>query len=188
MPSNFNAPPPPSPVGLNSSLIIGMGAFLIILGCLAAFDAVTTTLASMVILGVLLIVAGVVQVLQSFAHRGFSGSSHWFSALVGALYIIGGILLIEEPASGSIFLTVVLAGCMIFAGISRAAWASSHRLGNNRWGVLAVSGLFTLAIGILLYLTLPWSGLWLIGMFIAVELVMAGVATLMFGLALRETR
>ncbi|KXV00803.1 MAG: DUF308 domain-containing protein [Gluconobacter potus] len=185
MSDSFNTIRFPSPQGLKPGWFIGFGAFLIILGILAALDTVATTLTSMVILGVLMIIGGVAQVMQSFAHRGLPVPNQWLSGLIGGLYIFGGLLLIEEPATGSIFLTAILAGCLIFAGLARTFWAGGHR--NNRsWLALAISGLVTLIIGIMLYMTLPWSGLWLIGMFIAVELLMAGVATVLFGLSLRS--
>ncbi|GBQ89127.1 HdeD family acid-resistance protein [Gluconobacter albidus] len=174
-----------NPQGLKPGWFIGFGAFLIVLGILAALDTIATTLASMVILGALMIVGGVAQIMQSFAHRGLPVPNQWLSGLIGGLYILGGILLIEEPATGSIFITAILAGCLIFAGLARTFWAGGHR--NNRsWIMLAFSGLITLLVGILLYMTLPWSGLWLIGMFIAVELLMAGFSTALFGLSLRN--
>jgi uncharacterized membrane protein HdeD (DUF308 family) len=43
-------------------------------------------------------------------------------------------------------------------------------------------------VGLALYLTLPWSGLWLIGTFVAVELIVSGVSWVQFGLALRATQ
>jgi uncharacterized membrane protein HdeD (DUF308 family) len=39
----------------------------------------------------------------------------------------------------------------------------------------------------LLYLMLPWSGLWVVGTLIAVELIFHGVSLVQFGLALRRT-
>ena len=48
------------------------------------------------------------------------------------------------------------------------------------------SGLITLLIGLLVYATLPWSGLWVIGTLIAVELVIHGITWVQFGLMLRR--
>ena len=43
-----------------------------------------------------------------------------------------------------------------------------------------------LVVGVMLYATLPWSGLWVVGTLIAVELIVQGVSWLQFGLALRR--
>ncbi|WP_040509706.1 HdeD family acid-resistance protein [Gluconobacter morbifer] len=171
---------------LKPGWFIGIGAFFIVLGILAALDTVSTTLASMVILGTLMIIGGIAQVIQSFAHNGLVPvRNQWLSALIGALYIVGGLLMIEEPATGSVFVTAILAGCLIFAGLARTFWAADHRTVSG-WGLLTISGIFTLIVGIGLYMTLPWSALWLIGMLIAFELLMVGVATLLFGISLRD--
>jgi uncharacterized membrane protein HdeD (DUF308 family) len=49
-----------------------------------------------------------------------------------------------------------------------------------------ISGLVSVVIGILLYGSLPWSGLWVLGTLIGVELLVQGVTWLMFGMALRR--
>ena len=46
---------------------------------------------------------------------------------------------------------------------------------------------FSLLVGIMLYMMLPWSGLWVVGTLIAVELIMHGVSWIQFGLSLRKT-
>jgi uncharacterized membrane protein HdeD (DUF308 family) len=55
------------------------------------------------------------------------------------------------------------------------------------WIMMFVSGLISLLVGVMLYLTLPWSGLWVVGTLIAVELIVHGVSWLQFGLTLRRT-
>ena len=39
---------------------------------------------------------------------------------------------------------------------------------------MALSGLISIVIGILLYASLPWSGLWVLGTLIGVELLVQG--------------
>ncbi|WP_367160857.1 HdeD family acid-resistance protein [Kozakia baliensis] len=182
---NFNSLDPRRNPGLKPSWFIGVGAFFVALGVLAFLDTVLTTLASMVVIGVLLFMAGVAQLAQSFAHRGVPTSTQWLSALIGVLYILGGLLLIDEPVTGSIFLTAFLAGCLIFTGVARFVWAAGHRTIGNWWGFL-LSGVVALLTGILVYATLPWSGLWLIGTFIAIELIIGGVSAIMFGVSLNK--
>lgn len=183
LPSGFpGGGPMPS---LRPETFIAIGVVLVVLGVLAWIDAVMATLASVVVLGVLLVVAGIAQLAQVFAHRRVAVQNQWLAALGGLLYILGGLLMIEEPATGSVFLTAFLAGCLIFAGIARAVWISGHRTVGNWWSIL-LSAIITLLVGILIWATLPWSGLFLIGTLIAIELIIAGVSAVMFGLALRK--
>ena len=51
---------------------------------------------------------------------------------------------------------------------------------------MALSGLISAVIGALLYASLPWSGLWVLGTLIGIELVVQGVTWMTFGIALRR--
>jgi uncharacterized membrane protein HdeD (DUF308 family) len=67
----------------------------------------------------------------------------------------------------------------------RVAIALRHReLGG--WWLILLGGLVSLVVGVLLFMQLPWSGLWVLGTLIAVELLMMGVTWLQFGFALRR--
>ena len=169
---------------------IALGIVSVLLGVLAWADVIVTTLASTVLIGLLLIAAGIVQLVHAAAHRGGDGPLHrrtgtWLPALIGVLYVLGGVSIIREPLTGSLLLTAFLAGCLIFAGLARAVWAGGHRQLAGWWSLL-LSGLVALAVGILIYVSLPWSGLWLLGTVVAVELIVGGIAALGFGLSLRR--
>ena len=168
-----------------SGWFIALGIVFILLGVLAWLDVVATTIASTVIIGVLLIVAGGVHLAHAFAHREIPTAGRWFSALIGLLYILGGIAIIAEPVAGSLLLTAFLAACLIVVGIARVIWAGGHRRLRGWWGLL-LSGAVTLLVGVLIYLSLPWSGLWALGTLVAVELVIGGISALSFGLSLRR--
>ncbi len=187
MSGSFQAFRTPMAIGASprSGWFIALGILFILLGVLAWVDVVATTLASTVVIGLMLIVAGVVQVAHAVAHRGVTASAAIVSGLIGVLYVLGGVTIIAEPVAGSVLLTAVLAFCLVFAGIFRMAWAAGHRrLGS--WWVLLLSGLVALVVGVLIYLSLPWSGLWVLGTLVAIELVVGGVSALMFGLSLRR--
>ncbi|GAB6855665.1 HdeD family acid-resistance protein [Asaia astilbis] len=181
---DFPGLPPINPQ-LKPNWFIGLGVVLIVLGGIAFVDTVVTTLASVVVIGALLILTGIAYLIQSFAHRTVAGSRFWITALMGFLYALGGILLIQEPETGSLFITAFLAGCLMASGLMRGFWAAGHRYVAN-WWTLVLSAAVALLTGVLIFVTLPWSGLWLIGTLIAVELVFGGVSALAFGLSLKK--
>ena len=166
-------------------LFVGIGALLIALGFVSCVEAVAVTLASTIFIGALLIFAGIMQGAHAVAVRDWGG--FLLSLLCGALYVIAGGILIAEPVSGSAAITLFAAACFMVVGISRAIIALRHRALPG-WGVILFSGLISFVVGLCLYLTLPWSGLWLIGTFVAVELIVSGVSWVQFGLALRATQ
>ena len=125
------------------------------------------------------------QVVQAFIDRSWGG--FLLQALAGILYCIGGLLIMREPVAGSFVITLGLAIVMIVAGCFRMMLAIRH------WhlagaGLLLLGGLVSIGAGIALYITLPWSGLWVLGTLIAIELIMHGAGWLEFGLGLRRFR
>lgn len=185
--SGFNPLPgmPPLSPRLKPNWFIGIGIVLITLGAVALVDAIVATLASVVVLGMLLIFSGIAYLGQSFAHRDVPGSRFWITALMGFLYALSGILLIQEPITGSFFLTAFMAGCLMASGVMRGIWAAGNRHVAN-WWMLVLSAVVSLLTGIFIFVTLPWSGLWLIGTFIGIELIFGGVSAIAFGNALKR--
>jgi uncharacterized membrane protein HdeD (DUF308 family) len=166
------------------SWFVGLGIIQIIVGILCWIDVVAASIAGVVIIGALLLVGGVFQVIHAFTVRGWSG--FLLHVLMGVLYVVGGLLLMDEPIRGSLIITIVISVLLIVSGIARLVMAASHRHMPGLWLVI-LSGIVSLVVGVLLYLSLPWSSLWVLGTLIAIELVFCGIAWVQFGLALRRT-
>ena len=162
---------------------VALGIVMILLGAFAWYDIIGLTLAGTVFIGAALLVGGVFQVVHAFMDRSWGG--FLLQVLAGILYCIGGLLIMREPVVGSLVITLVLAIVMIVAGCFRMVLAIRH------WhlpgaGLLLLGGLVSIGVGIALYITLPWSGLWVLGTLIAIELIIHGAAWLEFGLGLRR--
>lgn len=171
---------------MNPKTCFLFGSFLIVLGLAAAFNTVFATYASMAILATLVITRGAIQLANGFIYRSLSEHSRWITNFSATFYLIGGAAIIDEPETGSTLLTAILAGCFVIAGLTRAFWASRHRQFGG-WGLLTTSGFFTLLIGLLLYLSIPLSSSWLLGALIAIELVVAGFASVLLGFMINPT-
>src|SRR5579884_488161 len=162
---------------------VALGVLMILLCAFAWFDIIALTLAGTIYIGAALLVGGAFQIGHAFMDRSWSG--FLLQVLAGILYGIGGILIMWEPVAGSIVITLVLAILMIVAGCFRVALAIRHwHLGGA--GMLLLGGLVSIGVGVALYITLPWSGLWVLGTLIALELIIHGAAWLEFGLGLRR--
>jgi uncharacterized membrane protein HdeD (DUF308 family) len=103
---------------------IALGIVLIVLGVLAWQDVVAVTVASAIVVGSILVVAGVFQIIHAFMTRqwGFI-----FGLLSGVLYLFGGLLITNEPVRGAIVLTLLLAAVVIVGGVVRIVLALRHR-------------------------------------------------------------
>lgn len=163
---------------------VGLGVAQLLLGVVAWFDVIAFTIAGVIFIGALLLVAGVFQVVHAFMDREWSGFA--LHLLIGLLYIVGGFLLMEEPIQGSLVITILVAAALVIGGVLRIAIGIQHRHMPG-WVLMILGGLISLLVGAMLYVMLPWSGLWVVGTLIAVELIVHGVSWIQFGLALRRT-
>jgi uncharacterized membrane protein HdeD (DUF308 family) len=74
----------------------------------------------------------------------------------------------------------------VTGGILRIAAILRLSYGHVRaWPLLLLGGIASIVIGALMYISLPWPGLWVIGVLIAVELFIQGSGWFYIGLALR---
>ncbi|OPY65098.1 MAG: acid-resistance membrane protein [Syntrophorhabdaceae bacterium PtaU1.Bin034] len=164
--------------------VVVMGVLLIILGAIAVSLSVFVTLASVLVIGWLLIIGGVAQGIHAFFRRRWGG--FFLDLLVGTLYVIVGILMIGNPLAAAEGLTLLLTAFLLVGGVFRIAVAAVVPF-DNRWSILA-SGIIALFLGILLWAGWPETGLWILGFFIGIEMIVNGWSALVLGLAVRHGR
>jgi len=174
------------PAGLrrNWGWLFGLGVLFIVLGCIGLGMVVGLTLASMLFFGVLLIIAGLSQVVDVLKSR------HWkavvWHAFIAIFYLIAGSLVIYEPFLASALITAMLGGVLILIGLTRFIMAII--LHNTKgWFWLLLAGLTAIVLGVLIIMQWPWSGLWVIGLFIAIEMIVNGWSYIFISLAMRHS-
>jgi uncharacterized membrane protein HdeD (DUF308 family) len=159
-----------------------LGASLILLGTLAIVYAWWSTLVSVIFFGALLFIAGFFEAIQAFAQKKWNDSL--WHILIGLLYAIVGILLIVNPVANAQGLTLLMAAFFIVAGIFKTVLSFALRLPNWGWSVLG--GILTALLGILILKQWPLSGLWIIGLFVGIDLIFSGWTWVILGLALKQ--
>lgn len=163
---------------------VALGIAQLVLGIIAWFDVIAFTIAGVIFIGALLLVAGIFQVVHAFMDRDWGGFA--LHVLVGILYVIGGFLLMNDPFPGALIITIFVTAALVIGGVLRIAMAVQHRHMAG-WWLLLLGGIISVVVGVLLWRTLPWSSLWVVGTLIAVELIFHGASWIQFGLALRKT-
>jgi uncharacterized membrane protein HdeD (DUF308 family) len=164
---------------------VALGVVMIAAGVFALGDTVLVTLISVIFIGAALVVGGAFQIIHAFANKGWG--AFVLGLLCGALYIVGGLLIMNEPVQGSIVITIFLLAALSVSGVLRIVMAIRHREISG-WWILLLTGILSIALAVLLYLSLPWASLWLLGTVIAVELIFHGVGWVSLGFALRKVR
>ena len=167
----------------NSGWLLALGILFIILGSVGLSMVTGLTLASMLFLGILLIIAGFSQIIDVIKSRHWKGVG--WHALIAALYIVGGGIIIYDPILASTMITALIAWTLIIIGITRLIMAATLRYAKG-WGWFVFAGVTSLLLGVLILLQWPYSGLWVLGLFIAIELIVNGWTYIFIALALRR--
>ena len=168
----------------NWGWLLGLGILFVILGCIGLGMVVGLTIASVLFLGVILLIAGMSQIIDVFTSHRWKGAA--WHALIAILYMIGGGVVLYDPILASTVITVLIAWVLIIIGITRLIMASVLRE-EAGWGWLVFAGLTAIVLGVLILLQWPYSGLWVLGMFIAIELIVNGWTYIFIALASRRT-
>jgi uncharacterized membrane protein HdeD (DUF308 family) len=159
-----------------------LGIALIVLGMIALGASMFTTVASVLMFGWLLIVGGALELAHGFVRRAWSG--FFLDVLSGVLYLVVGFLFVSNPLEAAVTLTLMLALALIFVGIMRIVVAVSS--GFQHWVWLLLNGIITLVLGVLIWRQWPESGLWVIGLFIGIDMIFYGWALVMLAIGVRS--
>ena len=163
---------------------VALGIGLLALSVVAWVDSVAVTVVSAIVIGGSLAAGGVFHIWHSLVAGNRYGAA--LSLCSGILYAIGGLITMREPVHGAAVLTLLLVITIVTGGILRIAAILRLSYGRVRaWPLLLLGGIASIVIGALMYISLPWPGLWVIGVLIAVELFIQGSGWFYIGLALR---
>ena len=162
--------------------LLALGIALITLGTIAIGTSFFVSIVTVVMFGVLLLIGGIVQIVNSFWVGRWSG--FLLHLLIGILYFVVGALIIDSPLESAIALTLMVAAFLVVGGLFRIIAALVLRFPN--WGWPMLNGLISLLLGILIYKQWPASGLWVIGLFVGIEMIFNGWAWVMLALDLRS--
>lgn len=163
--------------------IVALGAVYIIAGFVALGSVVMATVASVLVVGAMMIVAGVAEVIGAFQMKSWGKFLLW--ALLGALYIVAGFVTFENPLFAAVLLTLLLGASLLASGVVRLFLAFSMNR-ETPWVWVALSGAITLLLGLLILARWPVNSVYILGVFLGIDLIMAGAGWVGLGLSLRR--
>ena len=160
-----------------------LSVLLIIFGVFAIALPIVSSIGVAIVIGWLVILAGITQLIQAFRSEGV-GHIVW-KLVVAAFYLVAGGYLLAHPALGAVSLTLVLSVFLFAEGITDVfAYFSIPKSVRSPW--MLVDGVVTLVLGFLIWNQWPSNSLWVIGMLVGISMVMTGIARLMMTLAVRR--
>ncbi len=166
----------------NWGWLTGFGILSLILGMIGLGMTPYLTLAGVTFFGILLAVGGGFQLIDAFTCKGWKGTL--VNVLIGLIYLATGLIIAIDPLRAAVVLTLLLGLMLIVVGILRIGMAFQHK-GTPGWGWALAAGIISILLGLLVLGKWPVSGLWVIGLVIAVELVVNGWTYIFTGLAAR---
>jgi uncharacterized membrane protein HdeD (DUF308 family) len=158
-----------------------LGIALVVLGSICIIEPLVPSIASVVALGFLLMAAGIAEIVSAFWIGKWSGML--FHMLIGVLYAVVGYMIVDAPVVNMVLITKFIAIFLIVSGAFRIVSALVVRF--QDWGWAALNGGVTLLLGIIINRQLPEAALWVIGLFIGIEILLNGWAWVMLALGLR---
>jgi uncharacterized membrane protein HdeD (DUF308 family) len=143
----------------------------VVVGMLAVSFAFSATFASVVALGILLLIGAGAQLAAAVWARDWRG--FFLFLLIGLLYAVTGFLMLRQPLVAAEGLTLMLAAAFMVGGVFRIVAALIERF--PEWGWVLCNGIVTLLLGALIWQQWPESGLWVLGLFVGIDLIANGL-------------
>jgi uncharacterized membrane protein HdeD (DUF308 family) len=161
-------------------LILGVAIMMVGLAAISA--PFLFTLTSVYVFGIMLLVGGIVQIVNAFLAR--SWQAFFVHVLIGVLNFVVGALMIEHPLQAILFFTLLLAVSFFVGGIARLIYGALNSFPGRGWVLL--NGFITAVLGVMIWRQWPESSLWVIGLFLGIDLVFSGWSWVMLGFLVKN--
>lgn len=181
---------PPRSLGASIRLLsskwgwfVALGALFVITGALALVTVLPATLVSTVWIGAMLFVFGIGETIAAFQFKEWGRFFLWL--VMGLVYIAAGVMTFINPVLAAISFTLIIAVALIVGGLIRI-WLAFQMKEQRFWGFVAFSGAISLILGFMIIAQWPASGLYVLGIFLGVDLMFSGFGWISTGLAIRR--
>ena len=154
-----------------------LGIVLFVLGIVGLGIIPVVTLTTVAIFGVFFLVGGIMLMIAGLLGYG----NRALALIIGFLYLIIGVAMLEEPVVTIKFLTFIIGGAFLISGITRILFGFKSEGG----GMLLFAGALDFLLGGLILAHWPESSPWVIGLFVSIELMMAGLSFIGMSLSAR---
>ena len=181
--------------------LLALGILMLALGVIGLGMSYWLTLVAVFWFGILAIIGGGIQLFDAFHHKGWKGVV--WHVLIGIVYILAGIVMIAMPIAAAFWLTIFIAVALVVSGVMRIFMAFNVRDQGPVWWWVLFTGIVSIVLGILVYGTITPPGAeqlatpegqiewmrswgWVIGLFVAVELMVEGLALIALAFAAKS--
>ncbi|WP_162299690.1 DUF308 domain-containing protein [Marinospirillum perlucidum] len=154
------------------SWFTGLGIVFLLLGVAAVTFPWVATLSVDIILGTLLMIAGLAQIFHSFSIPRWRGTL--LSLGLSGLGLLTGILMLLFPLAGVVTLTLLVTVFFLLSGTAKTFFAFRIRPAVG-WGWTLVSGLSSLGLALLILFQFNEVLPWVLGLLLGIDLIISSV-------------
>jgi uncharacterized membrane protein HdeD (DUF308 family) len=162
-----------------------LGIVLVVCGGLAVMLPVASTVAASTVLGVVLAIGGLVKVIEAMQVRGWGGCV--WQLLLGAVEIVGGILIYLNPMKGALAITLLIAIVFLILGVLQIALAFRVRT-QPGWRWLFAAGILAFLVCAAMVMKLRYTRIYTPGTVAGVALLVGGIAYIIIALSNRRAK
>jgi uncharacterized membrane protein HdeD (DUF308 family) len=161
---------------------LAFGIVLALLGLAAMIRSFSTTVASMLFFGWLLIFGGAIEFIESFMVGHWAG--FFLHLLAAILLLLTGVLFIARPLISAEVATFLMSLFFLAGGLYEIVASTWFHL--QGWGWHVLRGALSMVLGGLLLAQWPLTGLWAIGFFVGIYLFVSGIDWMGMAIGLRK--
>lgn len=168
----------------NNGWLIFIGLIMLILGVCALSYVFMVNIVTMYFIGGFIIAGGILQLIG--VAKAYDGFKAFFWSLISLAYIAIGALTVANPLITSFVLTNFIAIAFIGVGVIKLLVSLQIRPFDGwHWGFFA--GVIAILTGVLIFTT-PGSFTWVIGLFVALDIIFQGAILTTIGFAIRSLK
>ncbi len=164
--------------------IVALGVVFLVAGVIAMGSVVAATETAVLVVGIMMLMGGVAEIIAAFSVKTWGKFLLWM--LLGVLYVAAGMIAIMNPLLAAAYLTLMLGFALVFGGVLRIFLAFQMKSAGGPWGWVVLSGLITLLLGAMIIAQWPASSLFVLGIFLGIDLIFIGAGWITMGLALKK--
>ena len=164
--------------------IVALGVVFLVAGVIALGSVVAATETAVLVVGIMMLMGGVAEIIAAFGVKSWGKFLFWL--LLGVLYVAAGMIAIMNPLLAAAYLTLMLGVALAVGGILRIFLAFQMKSAGGPWAGVALSGVITFALGCMIIVQWPASSLFVLGVFLGIDLIFIGAGWITMGLALKK--
>ena len=159
------------------------GVLTLVLGVVAMFTPMVTGFSILLLLGLLVMAAGIIRMIWAFKAGSVGRGLLMF--VLGLLTLVVGLLLLANPVFAAVSVTILLTFYFVVDGVAEI-YAGLQRRPDAGWGWLTIGGVVSILLGVMIWRQAPLAGVWALGLFLGIKLFFVGLMMLTVGGTLRR--